>query len=59
MALIKLRPYFEEDNLDVSFNKGQLDELYEVFKNDFVYNPLVVNGKRIKIIHHRSRSEQY
>ncbi|SDF99367.1 MULTISPECIES: hypothetical protein [Pedobacter] len=59
MSVSKLKPYFEDDILDASFNKPQLDELYEVFKEHFVFDPFEIDGKRIKIIHQKSRVKQY
>lgn len=59
MAINKLKPYFNDEVLDSSFNKQQLDELYEVFKQDFVFDPFTVDGKKIKIIHSKSIITQY
>ena len=59
MAINKLKPYFDESELDSSFNKNQVDQLYEVFKEHFVFDPFTVGGKKIKIIHQKSRIEQY
>ncbi len=59
MAIGKLKPYFAEEDLDASFNKQQVNELYEVFKNDFVFDPFTIGGKRIKIVHQKSRIPQY
>jgi len=59
MTISKLKPFFNEVELDHSFNKEQVDELYEKFKEDFVYNAFEVGGKKIRIIHQKSRIKQY
>lgn len=59
MSIDKLRPYFDDDELDASFNKEQVDILYQQFKTDFVYDRFTIDGKEIKIWHQRSRVKQY
>lgn len=59
MALDKLRPFFSDEELDASFNKGQVDVLFEQFKTDFVYDPFTVDGKVIKLFHQKSKIAQY
>lgn len=52
IALDELEPLFDE--IDIEPESEILNQLFEVFKNDFIDNLFTVNGKRVKIIPQRS-----
>ena len=48
IPLDDLEDYF--DDLTISYSQCQIDELYSVFKKDFIDNPFEVDGLKVKVI---------
>ncbi|NOS94693.1 MAG: hypothetical protein HOP30_22505 [Cyclobacteriaceae bacterium] len=59
MSLIDLVPFFDDNELEPGFNTEQIDQFFETFKTDFISNPLMVNGKKIKFIGKVSKIKEY
>ncbi|KAA5537046.1 hypothetical protein F0919_05065 [Taibaiella lutea] len=58
MSLSNLTPYFI-DGINAQFAKDQVDELYQIFREDFIDNPIILNGKKVKVIMKNSKIAQY
>jgi len=52
IELDELEPLF--DKIPLEPDTEIIDQLYDIFKTDFIDNPFTVNGKRVKIILQRS-----
>lgn len=55
MAVNELTPWFSAKELDAISEEAQKAEFYKIFKEDFIDDELVVNGKKVKIIKELSK----
>lgn len=55
MELHELKPLFGHDMLKENADEDQLKAFFKIFEKDFITNPLVLNGKKIKIINAKSK----
>lgn len=44
-----LKPLFSDEELSDQFTKEQVDVFYNIYLQDFVTNPLIINGKQIRV----------
>ncbi len=59
MNLLSLKPVFKDEDLLKEFNLEQINDFYKIFVNDFIDNPVVINGKKIKIAPVNSRIKEF
>lgn len=54
-----LKPFYDENELDKSFNSSQIDNLYRIFTDNFIDNNFLFEGKQLKIFPGTSKISQY